>query len=137
MDLRMPQHHWTQLWRLLAIFQHFIYIFIGAAIVAFRHYWQKIQENRAAGWPSADGVVQSATIKQHNGSWVEASYRYYALQEYRYGKYRRYFFKKAAAKEFAANIKGRSLQVRYREDSPNVSVLMERDLEMTGALQLN
>jgi hypothetical protein len=27
------------------------------------------------------------------------------------------------------------VQVRYREDNPDVSVLMERDLELAGALQ--
>jgi hypothetical protein len=70
------------------------------------------------------------------GYWVEVSYRYYAMQEYRYGKYERHFRKKASAEAFAETMRGRSLQVRYREDSPDASVLMERDLEMAGALQL-
>ena len=132
----MPiSHHWSQLWRYLGPFQHFIYLAAGGGAIAFSRYWQKIRENRAAGWPSADGVVQSATVKPHNGYWVEVSYRYYALQEYRYGKYSRHFRKKAAAEEFAAAIRGRSLQIRYREDNPSVSVLMERDLELTGTLQ--
>jgi hypothetical protein len=40
-------------------------------------------------------VVQATTVGTQNGSWVEAQYRYYALQEYRYSKYRRHFWKKA------------------------------------------
>jgi hypothetical protein len=80
-------------------------------------------------------VVQATTVGTQNGSWVEAQYRYYALQEYRYGKYRRHFRKKAQAEEFADAIRGLSLQVRYREDNPNVSVVMERDLELAGILQ--
>jgi Protein of unknown function (DUF3592) len=129
-------HTWHELWRYLVPFQHFFYIGAGAIAIAFRRYWQKIRENRAAGWPSADGVIQSATVRTHNGSWVEVTYRYYALQEYRYGKYRRHFRQKAQAEQFADTIRGRSLQVRYREDNPDVSAIMERDLELAGVLQM-
>ena len=80
-------------------------------------------------------MVQAKTVRTQNGSWVEVQYRYYALQEYRYGKYRRHFRKKAQAEEFAEAIRGRSLQVRYREDNPNVSVIMERELELAAILQ--
>jgi hypothetical protein len=135
--MMLLSHPWTEFWHVLAPFQHFLFLALGAGTVAFSRYWQKIRENRAAGWPSADGTVQSATVKQHNGAWVEVTYRYYALQEYHYGKYRRHFRKKDAAEEFAAAIRGRSLQVRYREDNPDVSVLIERDLKLAGALQLH
>jgi Protein of unknown function (DUF3592) len=126
---------WHHFWRYLTHFQHFFFIFIGGGTIALRRWWQKIRENRAAGWPSADGVIQSATVRSQNGYWVEINYRYYALQEYRYGKYRRHFRRKAPAEDFAAVVRGRSLQVRYREDNPSVSVLKERDLELIGALQ--
>jgi hypothetical protein len=133
----MPTPHtWHELWRLVGPFQHFFYIAFGAIAIVFRRYWQKVRENRAAGWPSADGVIQSATVRTHNGSWVEVQYRYYALQENRYGNYRRHFRKKADAEAFADTIRGRSLQVRYREDEPGVSVIMERDLELAGVLQM-
>lgn len=129
-------HTWHELWRFIGPFQHFFYIAFGAIAVAFRRYWQKIRENRAAGWPSADGTIQAATVRTQNGTWVEVQYRYYAMQEYRYGKYRRHFRKKADAEAFAETIRGRSLQVRYREDNPAVSVIMERDLELAGVLQM-
>jgi hypothetical protein len=127
-------HYWHDFWRYIAPFQHFFYLFFGAIAILLRRYWQKIREARAAGWPSADGVVQAATVRRQNGNSVEVQYRYYALQEYRYGKYRRHFRKQADAENFAAAIRGRAVQVRYREDHPNVSVLMERDLELAGAL---
>lgn len=128
-------HTGHELWRFVGPFQHLFYLAFGAVAIFLRRYWQRVRENRAAGWPSANGEIQAATVRTANGSWVEVQYRYYALQEYRYGKYRRHFRKKADAENFAAAIRGRSVQVRYREDNPDVSVVMERDLELTGALQ--
>ena len=108
----------------------------GAIIVGVRKYLQRVRENHAAMWPRADGQVQTATVKRSQyGSWVEVAYRYYARQEHRYGKYRRHFARKAAAQAFADAIRGRSIQVRYREDNPNESVVLEQDLQMTGVLQ--
>ena len=118
-------------------FQHFYALIIGATVLAVRKYMQRVRENRAAMWPSADGQVQTATVKkQQYGSWVEVSYRYYAQQEYRYGKYRRHFARKAAAAAFAEAIRGHSIQVRYRDDKPSESVVLEQDLQMTGVLQV-
>jgi hypothetical protein len=125
---------WHYVWR---IFDHFEYVgtfLLGGVAVAARRYWQKLRETRAAGWPSAEATIQSATVKAHEGYEVQLTYRYYARQEYRYGKYSHQFRKKEAAEQFAEAIRGRSLQIRYREDNPDVSVLMERDLELTGAL---
>lgn len=130
----MMPHHWTELWRFLNPIHPFITLLAGAGTVAFRKYRQKIRENSAAMWPSAEAVVQTAIVKKQHGAWVEVSYRYYTLQEYRYGKYQRHFRKRASAEKFAEAIRGRTLQIRYREDNPNTSVLMERDLEMVGVL---
>ncbi len=122
---------------LAGTFHYFIALIVGAVVVAFRKYMQRVRENQAAMWPSADGQVQTATVKKSQyGSWVELSYRYYARQQYRYGKYRRHFARKAAAQTFADAIRGRSIQVRYRDDNPNESVVLEQDLQMTGVLQM-
>lgn len=119
------------------LFQHFGVIVAGAGAVLVRKYIQRMRENRAAMWPSADGQVQTATVKKSQfGSWVEVSYRYYARQEYHYGKYRRHFMRKAAAQAFADAMRGRSLQVRFRDDKPGESVVLEQDLQMTGVLQM-
>jgi hypothetical protein len=131
-----PDWHpiWNHIWRLARPFEYFVTFAIGGGAVWIRRYWQKLREDRAASWPSASAVIQSATVKAHEGYDVQLSYRYYALQEYRYGRYSRHFRKKAEAEEFAAAVRGRPVQVRYREDKPEVSVLMERDLDMANAL---
>lgn len=128
---------WHHLAPLVGAFHYFIAFIVGGAAVAIRKYIQRVRENKAAMWPSADGQVQTATVKkQQQGSWVEISYRYYARQEYRFGKYRRHFARKAAAEAFADAIRGRNIQVRYRDDNPNESVVLEQDLQMTGVLQM-
>ena len=118
-------------------FHSLIAVAAGAAVVLFRNWWQRVREKRAAMWPSAPGEVQSATVKKsQQGCWVQVSYRYYARGEYRYGKYRRHFRRKAAAQAFAEAIRGRSIQVRFQEDKPGESVLLEQDLQMTGMLEM-
>ena len=128
---------WHHLRPLVAFFNHFFAIIIGAAVLAVRKFVQKMRESQAAMWPSADGTAQTATVKKAQyGSWVEVAYRYYARQEYHYGKYRRHFSRKAAAAAFAEAIRGRTIQVRFREDKPGESVVLEQDLQMTGVLQM-
>lgn len=130
--------HWLRHFGALTAFlQHFFPIVIGAVALAVNKYIQRIRENRAAMWPSADGVVQTATVKKTQyGVWVEVAYRYYALQEYRYGKYRRHFARKPAAEAFAEAIRGRSIQVRFRDDKPSESIVLDQDLQMIGVLQV-
>ena len=126
---------WHHLWRILERFDYLATFAIGGVVVAVRRYWQKLREDRAASWPSADAVIQAVIVRPQDGYDVQVSYRYYAMQEYRYGKYSRHFRSKAPAEEFADALRGRSLQIRYNDAKPEVSVLMERDLELVGALQ--
>ncbi len=124
-----------QWWRGLDHFQFLEYLLpvvVGALAPRVRRFWQRVREARAVSWPSADAVVQSATVRPPKGELVEVSYRYYALAEYRYGKYQRHFRKKADAEAFAESVRGLSLPVRYRADNPNESVMVERDLQMAG-----
>lgn len=67
-------HPWAEIWRYLNPLHPVITFLIGGGMVFFRRYWQKIRENRAAGWPSADAVVQSAKINVRNGFYVDVSY---------------------------------------------------------------
>ena len=128
---------WHHFLALSGMFHSLFAFLIGGVLVALRKFWQRVRENGATAWPSADGQVQSATVKkQQGGCWVEVAYRYYARQDYHYGKYRRDFRRKADAEAFAESIRGRSVQVRYREDKPADSVLLEQDLRMTGILQV-
>lgn len=118
-------------------FHSLIAVAAGAALVFLRNAWQRVRENRAVQWPSATGEVQSAEVRRaQHGSFVLVTYRYYVQGEYHSGRYRRHFRRKAAAQTFADAIRGRSLQVRFRQDNPNDSILLERDLQMTGILQM-
>ena len=126
-------HDWHYYWRFLSEFHFLVPVAVGGGGVAIHKYLQKAREGRAAMWPSAEAVVQSATVKKRQSNWVvEVSYRYYAQQEYRYGKYRRYFRLNETAEGFAAAIRSHQIHVRYREEMPNVSVLVERDLQEIG-----
>lgn len=111
-------------------------LFGGGGAIGGQTLWQKLRQRRAAAWPSADGEVQSVTVKHKNGYTVVLGYRYYARSEYRYGKYSRFFRRKAQADQFADALRGRHIQVRYQEDKPQVSVVLDQDLRMTGALQI-
>lgn len=108
----------------------------GGGALGGQTLWQKLRQRRAAAWPSADGEVQSVHIWRKNGYTVRVGYRYYARSEYRYGKYSRYFRRKPSAELFAEALRGRHIQVRYQEDKPQVSVILDQDLRMTGALQI-
>lgn len=130
--------HWLDwlapLWHLLH--GYFPLIFGGGGAIGGQTLWQKLRQRRAAAWPSADGEVQSATVKRKNGYTVAVGYRYYARSEYHYGKYSRFFRRKEQAEQFAEALRGRHIQVRYQEDKPEVSVVLDQDLRMTGALQI-
>lgn len=129
-------HDWHYYWRFLGEFHLLVPVALGGGGVAVHKYLQKARESRAAMWPSASAEVQSATLKKRHGYWaVDVSYRYYAQQEYRYGKYRKDFRRRPAAETFAAAIRGKQVQVRYQPDQPETSVLMEHDLRLSGALE--
>ena len=122
------------LWHLLH--GYFPYILGGGGAAGGQTLWQKWRQRRAAAWPSADGEVQSASVNRKNGYTVVVGYRYFARSEYHYGKYARHFRRKPQAEQFAEALRGRHIQVRYQEDKPQVSVVLDQDLRMTGALQL-
>lgn len=99
--------------------------------------WQKLRQRRATAWPSADGEVQHTGVDHKQGYRVTIEYRYFARSEYHNGKYVRRFRSKQQAEQFADALHGRHIQVRYQEDKPDVSVVLEDDLRMTGVLQLS
>jgi len=125
---------WRHLGSLYSVFHSFLPLLIGGGGVATA---QKLRQRRAAGWPSADGEVQHAKVEKKNGYSVTLKYRYYARSEYRYGKYSRRFRRRQQAQQFADALHGRHIQVRYREDKPEISVVLEDDLRTAGALQMS
>jgi hypothetical protein len=136
MTLRMtalPPHWWRHLLTDFNFLHSFWPYLLGAA--GGRTLWQKLRQRRAAAWPSADGEVQHANVEHKNGYQVVLEYRYFARSQYHYGKYMRGFRQKKDADAFADALHGRHIQVRYQEDEPEVSVVLDDDLRMTGALQ--
>lgn len=128
--------HW---WRLLSPFlsmSHSLWPLLFGGAAGGGALWQKIRQRRAAAWPSADGEVQHANVEKKNGYQVVLQYRYFARSKYHDGKYIRHFRHKKDADQFADALYGRHIQVRYQEDKPELSVVLEDDLRMTGALQL-
>jgi hypothetical protein len=128
-----PAHWWRHLLTGFNLFHNFWPYLLGAA--GGQQVWQRLRQRRAAAWPSADGEVQHANVENRNGHVVVLEYRYYARSQYHYGKYTRHFRRKKDADQFADALWGRHIQVRYQEDKPEVSVVLEDDLRMTGALQ--
>lgn len=119
---------------LYSLFHSFLPLLIGGGGVATA---QKLRQRRAAGWPSADGEVQHANVEKRKGYIVTLDYRYYARSQYRNGKYTRRFRRRQQAEQFADALHGRHIQVRYREDKPEVSVVLEDDLRTADALQVS
>lgn len=130
----MHFHWWRHLGSLYSLFHSFLPLLIGGGGVAGV---QKLRQRRAAGWPSADGEVQHANVEKKNGYVVTLEYRYYARSQYHNGKYARHFRRKQQAEQFADALHGRHIQVRYREDKPEISVVLEDDLRTTGVLQVS
>lgn len=129
------------LWNLVLSFWHIFHGFLpyligGGGAAGGQTLWQKLRQRRAAAWPSADGEVQHAEVKAHNGYTVQIDYRYYARSEYHYGKFTRRFRRKKLAEQFAQALRGQHLQVRFQEDKPEVSAILDQDLHISGALQL-
>jgi Protein of unknown function (DUF3592) len=135
----IPLHgHWWNWWEpLYSVFHNLLPVIVGGGgALGGQTLWQKLRQRRAAAWPSADGEVQSVDIRRKNGYTVLIQYRYYARSQYHYGKYARHFRRKQQADQFAEALRGRRIQVRYQEDKPSVSVILDQDLRMTGALQI-
>jgi hypothetical protein len=124
--------HW---WRLLAPITHNLTFVYAAAGALTARIWQKLRQRRAAAWPSADGTVEWTKIESKHGHTVVVEYRYYARSQYHEGKYLRHFRSKTSAQQFADALYGRHIQVRFQEDNPAISVILEDDLRMTGILQ--
>jgi hypothetical protein len=135
-DFRQLSHDWS--WqRALHVLNPLHWVFapiLGAGVIAFRTWRQRLREGRAASWPATAATVLSVSVKPNNGYWVTIEYRYFARDEYRYGKYLRHFRRKAAAEEFAGAVRKLQVPVHFREDDPDVSVLIERDLQFAGQM---
>jgi hypothetical protein len=135
-EFRVHSHWWRLLSPFLSLFHNVWPLLFGGA-AGGGALWQKLRQRRAAAWPSADGEVLHAGVEHKHGYVVVVEYRYYARSQYHEGKYIRHFRRKNQADQFSDALYGRHIQVRYQEDKPEVSVVLEDDLRMAGALQLS
>ena len=111
---------------------------IPGAMAAYglRKLYQRWRQGRAMeGWPGTEATVQFGKVHAEGRRyWAEVTYSYFA-GEYRSGTYVRGFRREEQADEFLRRLKDKRIQVRYKESSPDVSVILDRDLEMIGLLQ--
>jgi len=90
----------------------------------------------ARDWPLSKGRIEFGTVTQRRESqlWYlvpyyvcEIGYSYGVGGEYHSGHLERAFFRECTARKFTEELKGKEIFVRYRPDSPGISVLRRRD----------
>jgi hypothetical protein len=87
-------------------------------------------------WPISRGRIESGTVTQQRerGFWFlvpsyvcEIGYSFAVRGEYYSGQFQRTFYREEAANELVRELKGKDVLVRYKPDSPDVSVLRRCD----------
>ena len=90
----------------------------------------------ARSWPVMKGHVEYGTVMQHRDleTWLlfptytaEVSYSYSVAGEYYSGHIERSFFRQSSAQKFVESLKGKGVFVRYKQSSPDISVLRSSD----------
>jgi hypothetical protein len=103
--------------------------------------WSWLQRKRAAGWPVAEGRIESVEITKPSFSFTtkrgyyvaELGYSYSVAGAPHWGRYRREFPTQHEAEEFVRDLKGKPVAVHCNPTRPSSSVLLEPDIE--GLLQ--
>lgn len=87
-------------------------------------------------WPLSKGKIESGIVvqKREREFWYlisyyvcEIGYSYTVGGEYYSGYFERTFFSKKAAQKFSESLKGRDVMIRYKRNSPDLSVLRRQD----------
>jgi hypothetical protein len=99
--------------------------------------WRWLKRRRAAGWPIADGRIESTEVTKPNFSFTTKRGYYVARLGYSYsvagsshsGLYKREFPIQPAADDFVRDLKGKAVAVRYNPDKPSQSMVLEHDIE--------
>jgi hypothetical protein len=119
-------------------FKYIVVAIIGYGGVFARRWRHKGKQNKAAGWPSVEGVIVSSKaehIPKTHLYLATLTYSYF-VEEYRAGKYTREFSNESDADEFARSMKDRRLQIRYQQSKPDISVIDQSALEQLSPLML-
>ena len=99
--------------------------------------WRWLRRRRAAGWPIANGRIESTEVTKPNFSFTTKRGYYVARLGYSYsvsgnthsGQYKREFPTEPAADDFVRDLKGKAVAVRYRSSKPSLSMVLEPDIE--------
>ncbi len=121
--------HHPRLWA--DVFKYTLYLVGGWGVVLFRRWKKTHDENIAQGWPSTEGRIQDgkvARIPKTTHFLATLTYTYF-IEEYRTGKYTHEFSKESDADDFIRQMKGKSIQIRYKQSDPNKSVLEQSVIE--------
>jgi len=100
--------------------------------------WRWLRRKRAAGWPVADGRIESVEVNKPNFSFTTKRGYYVAELGYSYsvagtlnsGRYKRDFATEREANEFVRDLNEKALVVHYDSARPSSSVLLEPDIEV-------
>jgi hypothetical protein len=100
--------------------------------------WRWLRRKRAAGWPVADGRIESVEVNKPNFSFTTRRGYYVAELGYSYsvagtlnsGRYKRDFPTEREANEFVRDLNEKALVVHYDSARPSSSVLLEPDIEV-------
>ncbi len=103
--------------------------------------WRWLQRKRAAGWPVADGRIESVEVDKPSFSFTTKRGYYVAELRYSYsvagtlnaGRYKRDFPTEQEADEFVRDLQGKAVVVHYDPDKPSSSALLVPDID--GVLQ--
>ena len=100
--------------------------------------WRWLRRKRAAGWPVADGRIESVEVRKPNFSFTTRRGYYVAELGYSYsvagtlnsGRYKRDFPTEREANEFVRDLKEKAVVVHHDPAKPSVSAILEPDIEV-------
>ncbi len=98
--------------------------------------WSWLRRKRAAGWPIADGRIESVEITKPSFSFTTKRGYYVAEIGYSYsfagslhsGRYKREFPTEHEAEEFVRDLQGKPVAVQCNSTSPSSSALLDPDI---------
>jgi hypothetical protein len=114
------------------------YVWAAFALVGLtKPAWSWFRRKRAAGWPVAEGRIESVEITKSSFSFTTKRGYYAAELGYSYsvagtshsGLYRRELPTQNEAEEFIRDLKGKPVAIHYHSTSTSSSALLEPDIE--------
>ena len=121
--------HHPRVW--IDTLKYALYFLGGWGVVYFQRWKKSRAESVAQGWPSAEGRIHNgkvARIPKTTRFLATLQYTYF-VEEYRSGEYIHEFAKESEADDFVRQMKGKSVQIRYKQSNPDKSVLEQSVIE--------